>query len=60
MSEIADMIVAGLICVECQMLIDDEEAQGHPRRCSDCIREEKAGRKRNKVRRQKKRKGKTR
>ncbi len=35
MSETVDMILEGILCEQCGVLIDEEEA-GYPRSCVDC------------------------
>lgn len=38
MGEVSDMIVNGILCVECGCLVDGEES-GYPRKCEDCEEE---------------------
>lgn len=42
MGDIADMVLDGTLCEGCGIYIDDEEP-GHPRKCSDCLEENKKG-----------------
>lgn len=41
MGELADMMINGLLCQHCGVLMDDEEEPGYPRDCPDCAREER-------------------
>ena len=41
MGEIADMMLEGIICKICGVFIDDNKANGHPRMCESCQKEEK-------------------
>jgi predicted Zn-ribbon and HTH transcriptional regulator len=37
MGAITEMILDGILCVECGIFID-EDYMGHPRRCEDCTK----------------------
>lgn len=39
MGEIAEMMLDGTLCQECGVLMDDHDAPGFPRTCSDCLRD---------------------
>jgi hypothetical protein len=36
MGDIAEMILEGLLCQVCGAYIEEGEAEGYPRSCSDC------------------------
>jgi methionyl-tRNA synthetase len=36
MGDIAEMILEGILCEDCGCYIEDEEAEGYPRKCNDC------------------------
>ena len=44
MGSIADMIAEGLLCQQCNELIDDEQSPGHYRTCAHCSGGDKAAR----------------
>jgi len=44
MGSIADMILEGLLCQQCNAVLEDGEAPGHPRTCADCSGSDKAAR----------------
>jgi NMD protein affecting ribosome stability and mRNA decay len=41
MGEIAEMMLSGILCESCGSYIEDGEEPGHPRKCDDCMQEEK-------------------
>ena len=53
MSDVADMIVEGILCEACGVYIEDDEAAGYPRQCNDCKPRNKKQRKRNRRRKDK-------
>lgn len=40
MGDIADMLLEGILCIECGCAFGDNYCPGHPRTCEDCIKEQ--------------------
>lgn len=40
MGEIAEMMIEGILCQFCGVYMDDGEAPGYPRSCTDCAEDE--------------------